>query len=47
MIPKNILELIIEAGSEYNDGWSRKIYLEKLIEIKNAIDVFLKKKWER
>lgn len=43
MIFQNIAEIVIEAMSGYNDGWTKKFYREKLWKIKELIDSVLKK----
>ena len=37
-IPKEIVDLALEAQSEYNDGWAKKYYTNRLIEIREFID---------
>lgn len=35
MIPSIVRELVLEALSNHNDGWTKKLCLERLAEIKN------------
>lgn len=35
MIPNSVRELVLEAMSDHNDGWTKKLCLERLGEIKD------------
>lgn len=37
-IPVEVIELVAEATSEYNDGWTKKAYRQRLLEIRGYIN---------
>ncbi len=41
MIPKEIMDLVTEALSDHNDGWTKKGYQERLREIRDYINRIL------
>ena len=40
-IPDNVREMAVEATSDHNDGWTKKIDLKRLDEIKRFIESIL------
>lgn len=36
MMPNSVRELVLEAMSDHNDGWTKKLCLERLAEIKDT-----------